>query len=117
MLPHMDVVSGPIFRKYALRLSFDKTQTSSCATPSSPFQTLLRDHRCGWFLLLYTPVPVNSRAAVKTTTFPVSVGPNRTAPVLVHKGEALVYYVYAMHRRKCIHGPESDQFSPRALGK
>lgn len=57
-------------------------------------------------------MPVNSRAAVKTTTLPVGGGPSETAPVLVRKGEAVGYCVYAMHRRKDIYGPDADEFRP-----
>lgn len=63
-------------------------------------------------LRLYPSVPVNSRAAVKTTTLPVGGGPTGTAPVLVRKGEAVGYCVYAMHRRKDIYGPDADEFRP-----
>ena len=35
-----------------------------------------------------------------------------TDPVLVRKGEAVGYCVYAMHRRKDIYGPDADQFRP-----
>ncbi|KAJ5683338.1 hypothetical protein N7462_006503 [Penicillium macrosclerotiorum] len=63
-------------------------------------------------LRLYPSVPVNSRAALKTTTLPVGGGPTGTAPVLVRKGEAVGYCVYAMHRRKDIYGPDADQFRP-----
>ncbi|KAF7714337.1 N-alkane-inducible cytochrome P450 [Penicillium ucsense] len=63
-------------------------------------------------LRLYPSVPVNSRAAVKTTTLPVGGGSTGTAPVLVRKGEAVGYCVYAMHRRKDIYGPDADEFRP-----
>ncbi|OJJ42352.1 hypothetical protein ASPZODRAFT_2122377 [Penicilliopsis zonata CBS 506.65] len=63
-------------------------------------------------LRLYPSVPVNSRAAEKTTTLPVGGGPTGTAPILVRKGEAVGYCVYAMHRRKDIYGPDADHFRP-----
>ncbi|KAL3475350.1 n-alkane-inducible cytochrome P450 [Aspergillus californicus] len=63
-------------------------------------------------LRLYPSVPVNSRAAEKTTTLPTGGGPAGTSPILVRKGEAVGYCVYAMHRRKDIYGPDADQFRP-----
>lgn len=55
---------------------------------------------------------MNSRAATKTTTLPTGGGPNGTAPVLVRKGEAVGYCVYAMHRRKDLFGADADRFRP-----
>ncbi|DAA74994.1 TPA_exp: Cytochrome P450 [Trichophyton benhamiae CBS 112371] len=63
-------------------------------------------------LRLYPSVPVNSRAAVKTTTLPTGGGPDGSAPLLVRRGEAVGYCVYAMHRRKDIYGPDADCFRP-----
>ncbi|KAL4874839.1 cytochrome P450 [Aspergillus karnatakaensis] len=63
-------------------------------------------------LRLYPSVPVNSRAATKTTTLPKGGGPTGTAPILVRKGEAVGYCVYAMHRRKDIYGADADEFRP-----
>lgn len=57
-------------------------------------------------------MPVNSRAAEKTTTLPVGGGPDGTAPILVRKGEGVGYCIYAMHRRKDIYGSDADQFRP-----
>lgn len=55
---------------------------------------------------------MNSRAAEKTTTLPTGGGPAGTAPILVRKGEAVGYCVYAMHRRKDIYGPDAECFRP-----
>ncbi|KAL4929239.1 cytochrome P450 [Aspergillus undulatus] len=63
-------------------------------------------------LRLYPSVPVNSRAATKTTTLPTGGGPTGTSPILVRKGEAVGYCVYAMHRRKDIYGTDADEFRP-----
>ncbi|KAL3429273.1 cytochrome P450 [Aspergillus tetrazonus] len=63
-------------------------------------------------LRLYPSVPVNSRAATKTTTLPTGGGPTGTAPILVRKGEAVGYCVYAMHRHRDIYGTNADEFRP-----
>ncbi|KAL3491421.1 cytochrome P450 [Aspergillus germanicus] len=61
---------------------------------------------------LYPSVPVNSRTAIRTTTLPTGGGPTGTSPILVRKGEAVGYCVYAMHRWKDIYGPDADEFRP-----
>ncbi|CAN9124789.1 unnamed protein product [Alternaria alternata] len=63
-------------------------------------------------LRLYPSVPVNSRAALKTTTLPVGGGPDGQSPILVRKGEAVGYCVYAMHRRTDIYGEDALDFRP-----
>ncbi|KAF2006585.1 cytochrome P450 52A11 [Amniculicola lignicola CBS 123094] len=63
-------------------------------------------------LRLYPSVPVNSRSALKTTTLPVGGGPDGQSPILIRKGEAVGYCVYAMHRRKDIYGEDALQFRP-----
>ncbi|KAI0571343.1 N-alkane-inducible cytochrome P450 [Pyrenophora tritici-repentis] len=63
-------------------------------------------------LRLYPSVPVNSRAALKTTTLPVGGGPDGKSPILVRKGEAVGYCVYAMHRRTDIYGEDALEFRP-----
>ncbi|KAI9718169.1 MAG: hypothetical protein M1828_006801 [Chrysothrix sp. TS-e1954] len=69
---------------------------------------VLRDQ----LLRLYPSVPINSRAAKVTTTLPRGGGEHGEGPVLVRKGEAVGYCVYAMHRRKDIYGPDALDFRP-----
>ena len=52
------------------------------------------------------------RQATKTTTLPTGGGPNASSPILVRKGEAVSYSVYAMHRRKDLYGADADKFRP-----
>jgi cytochrome P450 len=63
-------------------------------------------------LRLYPSVPVNSRAAIKTTTLPLGGGPDGQSPILVRKGEAVGYCVYGMHRRKDFYGENAMLFVP-----
>ena len=63
-------------------------------------------------LRLYPSVPINMRQATKSTVLPVGGGPTRSSPILVRKGEAITYSVYAMHRRKDLYGDDADQFRP-----
>jgi cytochrome P450 len=63
-------------------------------------------------LRLYPSVPVNSRTALKTTTLPIGGGPDGKSPVLLRKGEAVGYAVYAMHRRKDLYGDDAHYFRP-----
>ena len=57
-------------------------------------------------------MPVNSRAAKVATTLPKGGGDDGEAPVLLRKGEAIGYSVYAMHRRKDIYGADAHDFRP-----
>jgi cytochrome P450 len=63
-------------------------------------------------LRLYPSVPLNSRAATKTTILPTGGGPDGKAPVFVKKGTAIGYTVYAMHRRKELYGNDAGSFRP-----
>jgi cytochrome P450 len=63
-------------------------------------------------LRLYPSVPVNSRAALVRTTLPTGGGLNGTSPILIRRGEAVGYCVYAMHRRRDIYGEDADMFRP-----
>ena len=52
------------------------------------------------------------RQATKTTVLPVGGGPDGSSPLLIRKGEAVSYSVYAMHRRKDLYGDDADRFRP-----
>ena len=68
-------------------------------------------------LRLHPPVPVNQRAATKTTTLPEGGGPDGKSRVLVRKGESVGFLMYALHRRKDIYGEDAYEFRPeRWLG-
>lgn len=82
---------------------------SMIAIPISP-KYRLTDNRLG--LRLYSPVPVNTRVALRTTTLPTGGGPNRDAPVLVRRGEAVAYSVYSLHRQVHLYGRDSEDFRP-----
>jgi cytochrome P450 len=63
-------------------------------------------------LRLYPSVPINSRAAVKTTTLPTGGGADGKSPIFVKKGAPIGYCVYAMHRRKDLYGSDAEKFRP-----
>lgn len=63
-------------------------------------------------LRLHPVVPANTRQAAVDTTLPVGGGPDGTQPIFVKKGTCILYYVYAMHRREDIFGPEPESFNP-----
>ncbi len=52
------------------------------------------------------------RQALKPTILPLGGGPDGQSPILVRKGEAVGYCVYAMHRRKDLYGDDADEFRP-----
>jgi cytochrome P450 len=63
-------------------------------------------------LRLYPPVPLNNRTAMKTTILPIGGGPDGTSPILVRKGELVVFSQYVNSRRKNIYGQDADDFRP-----
>jgi cytochrome P450 len=63
-------------------------------------------------LRLYPSVPINSRTSLYTTTLPVGGGRDGASPVMLKKGQAVGYCVYAMHRRTDIYGADAKQFRP-----
>ena len=63
-------------------------------------------------LRLYPPVPLNNRTALKTTILPRGGGPEGTSPILVRRGEVVIFSQYVNARRKNIYGPDADDFRP-----
>lgn len=63
-------------------------------------------------LRLYPPVPNNAKMAIKDTILPRGGGSNGDAPILIKKGDWVIYTVYAMHRRKDLFGEDADEFRP-----
>ncbi|CZT13902.1 uncharacterized protein RCO7_11561 [Rhynchosporium graminicola] len=63
-------------------------------------------------LRLYPLVPLNNRTIIKTTTLPTSSGPDRESPVLVRKGELVVFSSYIHSRRRNLFGMDTDDFRP-----
>ena len=63
-------------------------------------------------LRLYPPVPLNIREAKQTTLLPTGGGPDGTSPVLVRKGEVVVFSQYITSRKKNIYGPDAGEFCP-----
>ncbi|KAH6667986.1 cytochrome P450 [Halenospora varia] len=63
-------------------------------------------------LRLYPPVPLNNRTVNKTTILPTGGGPDGHSPILVRKGELVVFSSYVNSRRKNIYGPDADEFHP-----
>jgi cytochrome P450 len=63
-------------------------------------------------LRLYPPVPLNNREAVRTTLLPTGGGPEGDKPMLVRKGELVVFSQYVNSRKKNIFGPDAYEFRP-----
>nr|AAA34353.2 cytochrome P-450-alk2 [Candida tropicalis] len=63
-------------------------------------------------LRLYPSVPQNFRVATRNTTLPRGGGKDGLSPVLVRKGQTVMYSVYAAHRNKQIYGEDALEFRP-----
>ena len=63
-------------------------------------------------LRLYPSVPQNFRFAIKNTTLPRGGGPDGKSPILIPKGQNLLYSVYATHRNPKYYGKDADEFRP-----
>lgn len=58
------------------------------------------------------PVPLNNREAIRTTILPTGGGPDADRPILVRKGDLVVFSQYVNSRKKNIYGPDADCFRP-----
>lgn len=69
---------------------------------SEQFGTFLQSSRLYSLpgLRLYPPVPLNNREAVRTTLLPIGGGPEGDKPMLVRKGELVVFSQYVNSRKK-----------------
>jgi cytochrome P450 len=63
-------------------------------------------------LRLYPPIPLNNRTAIKTTVLPTGGGPDGTSPILVRRGELVIFSPYVNSRKKNIFGPDAYKFHP-----
>lgn len=63
-------------------------------------------------LRLYPPVPLNNRTATKTTILPTGGGPSGHSPILVRRGELVVFSQYVNSRKQNLYGPDADDFRP-----
>lgn len=63
-------------------------------------------------LRMYPVVPKNIRTATKNTTLPRGGGPEGLDPILIRKGDTILYSVYSLQRLPEFHGEDSNQFRP-----
>ena len=64
-------------------------------------------------LRLYPSLSVNICTALKTTVLPTGGGPNKTSPILIPKGMAIVYSVYTMHRWPDLYRIDAELYHPK----
>lgn len=63
-------------------------------------------------LRLYPPVPLNNRTALKTTILPTGGGPDGNSPILVRRGEVVIFSQYVNSRKKNLYGEDAYEFRP-----
>ncbi|RSL45695.1 hypothetical protein CEP54_014170 [Fusarium duplospermum] len=63
-------------------------------------------------LRLHPVIPTNARVAVRDTTIPRGGGADGQSPLLIPRGTAMFYNVYAMHRSEAVFGPDAEEFIP-----
>lgn len=106
--PDRNDIKKMLYLTYVLKEGKSSHPPGQCHQSNEP----PADSGCCAVLRLYPSVPINSRAAVKTTTLPTGGGPEGKSPVFVKKGAAVGYSVYVMHRRKDLYGSDAETFRP-----
>ncbi|KGR04276.1 cytochrome P450 52A4 [Candida albicans L26] len=63
-------------------------------------------------LRLYPSVPHNFRTATRNTTLPRGGGPDGMSPIVVKKGQSVMYTVLVTHRDTKTYGADANEFRP-----
>ncbi|KAL7898335.1 cytochrome P450 [Trichoderma sp. SZMC 28014] len=63
-------------------------------------------------LRLHPVIPTNAREASKDTILPYGGGKDGNSPLLIKKGNLVMYNVYAMHRDENVFGSDPEDFIP-----
>ncbi|KAL7783634.1 cytochrome P450 [Trichoderma ceciliae] len=63
-------------------------------------------------LRLHPVIPTNAREASSDTVLPYGGGTDGNSPLLVKKGNLVMYNIYAMHRDAQVFGPDAEDFVP-----
>ncbi|OTA00262.1 Cytochrome P450, putative [Trichoderma parareesei] len=63
-------------------------------------------------LRLHPVIPTNAREASKDTVLPYGGGEDGNSPLLIKKGNLVMYNIYAMHRDAHVFGPDPEEFVP-----
>jgi cytochrome P450 len=58
------------------------------------------------------PVPFNGRTATTNTWLPVGGGPEGGAPILVKKGQKVIFAAWGSHRSTETYGSDAHTFKP-----
>lgn len=61
---------------------------------------------------LYPITPANGRQALEDTILPLGGGDDGKSPMLVKKGQLVIFDIRAMHRRKDLYGEDAGIFRP-----
>lgn len=63
-------------------------------------------------LRLHPVIPTNAREASKDTVLPYGGGEDGNSPLLIKKGNLVMYNIFAMHRDAQVFGPDPEEFVP-----